>query len=365
MKRRQFLDTMLAAPLWCSMLTSAWSAQVPGGREKRLVVVLLRGAVDGLNVLVPYTDGHYYDYRPGIAIREGSSADRARDLDGRFALHPALAAIMPLWRDRSLAFVQCCGSPDNTRSHFEAQAYMESGTPGVRTTADGWMNRLLSVLPGEKDATRAVSFGPVLPRIIKGKAPATNVAVGKAATHAMPLDRPVVSAAFDRLYRGDDALARAYREGQKGRRTVMAELAADMEGSSMGAPGIRSFDNTARRVARLIARDGGTQLAVVELGGWDTHVNQGSGAGQLANRLKPLGDGLMALIRALGHTYKETVIVVMSEFGRTVRENGNGGTDHGHGNAMWVMGGSVRGEKFTAIVHAWRRISYSKAATCR
>ena len=113
----------------------------------------------------------------------------------------------------------------------------------------------------------------------------------------------------------------------------------------MGAPGIRSFDNTARRVARLIARDGGTQLAVVELGGWDTHVNQGSGAGQLANRLKPLGDGLMALIRALGHTYKETVIVVMSEFGRTVRENGNGGTDHGHGNAMWVMGGSVRGGK--------------------
>ena len=349
MNRRQFLKTASLIP-GVTLLTLGrigWAARLneTDVNHKRLIVVFLRGAVDGLNVVVPYGESAYYDARPTIALPARGGADALIDLDGHFGLHPALAGLAPLWQERSLAFVHACGSPDATRSHFDAQDYMESGTPGVKATPDGWMNRLLAALPGTHASTQAVSFGPTLPRIFSGKAPVANVAVGTAAAQPMPLDRPVVSAAFDRLYRGDDPLSRAYREGQQTRRQLLAELKQDMEASGNGAPPASGFVEIADEAARLMARDRRIQLAFLAVGGWDTHVNQGAVAGQLANHLRPLGEGLARLVHLLGDAYRDTVIVVMSEFGRTVRENGNGGTDHGHGNVMWVMGGAVRGGK--------------------
>jgi len=378
MNRRKFLKAASLIPgvTLLTLSNTGWAARVneTDANHKRLIVVFLRGAVDGLNVVIPYGESAYYDARPTIAIPARGGDDTLIDLDGHFGLHPALAGLAPLWQEHSLAFVHACGSPDATRSHFDAQDYMESGTPGVKATPDGWMNRLLATLPGARAPTRGVSFGPTLPRIFSGKIPVANVAVGKAAAQPMPLDRPVVSAAFDRLYRGDDPLSRAYREEQQTRRQLLAELKQDnfvgseigppqagpsrnrgegepqgrgehMEAASNGAPPAGGFVQIADEAARLMARDQRIQLAFFAVGGWDTHINQGGGAGQLANHLRPLGDGLARLARNLGDAYRDTVIVVMSEFGRTVRENGNGGTDHGHGNVMWVMGGAVRGGK--------------------
>jgi uncharacterized protein (DUF1501 family) len=324
----------------------AWAARAIEGdtSRKRLVVVFLRGAVDGLSVVVPYGDSEYYEKRPTIAIpRSGDGA--LIDLDGHFGLHPALASIMPLWQDGTLAFVHACGSPDPSRSHFDAQDYMESGTPGVKTTPDGWMNRMLAALPGSHTPTEAVSVGPVVPRILSGRMPVANIATGKAGGRALPVDNPRVEDAFDRLYDGNDAVSRAYREGRAARKKLTSDLEADMRQADNSAPSPEGLSESTTRLAHLVQRDSTIKAAFVGLGGWDTHVNEGSVRGQLTNHLKALGDGLANFIHQLGPAYGDTVIVVFSEFGRTVHENGNGGTDHGHGNVMWVMGGGVRGRR--------------------
>jgi uncharacterized protein (DUF1501 family) len=215
------------------------------------------------------------------------------------------------------------------------------------------MNRLLGVLPngGEKSApTRAVSVGPVLPRIYAGPMSVANIASGAAGTRPTVLDRPMVSDAFGQLYQGDDRLSRAYQEGRSAHREVMASMEdeesnREMKAADNGAPLPNGFPDDAARLARLMRRDSRVQLAFMAVGGWDTHANQGGAQGQLANRLKPFGQGLAALADGLGPVYADTTIVVMSEFGRTVRQNGNAGTDHGHGNVMWLMGGPVAGGK--------------------
>jgi uncharacterized protein (DUF1501 family) len=250
---------------------------------------------------------------------------------------------MPFWEKRTLAFVHASGSPDSSRSHFDAQDYMETGTPGLKTTADGWLNRLLEVLPGTRSATEAISVGPILPRILSGRAAATNLALGKAAIQPTALDRPEIQEAFDQLYKGNDALSVAYREGQSSRKKILSELTQEMSQADMGAPSPVGFADQARKLGRLIGRDPTVKVAFIGLGGWDTHINQGSVDGQLPNRLKALGETLSTFVHALGSAYSDTVILVMSEFGRTVHENGNTGTDHGHGNVIWVMGGSVKG----------------------
>jgi uncharacterized protein (DUF1501 family) len=312
---------------------------------KRLVVVLLRGAVDGLNVVVPYGDSAYYDARPTIAIPKPGRDGGALDLDGHFGMHPAMAALMPQWRDGTLAFVHASGSPDDTRSHFDAQDYMESGTPGKKSTADGWMNRLLAQLPGNRTSTNALSFGPTLPRIFAGPATVATVPLGRSAGNAIPLDRPLINAAFDQFYTGEDSLSRAYREGLESHKKVMKELNSEMVAADNGAPSPVTFGEDTKHLAQLIRQDPSVNLAFFALGGWDTHVNQGNSQGQLAQRLQPLADGLASFATGLGKGYQDTVIVVMSEFGRTVHENGNRGTDHGHGNVMWLMGGGVAGGK--------------------
>jgi uncharacterized protein (DUF1501 family) len=347
--RRDFIRraALLSASGVALLGSNSWAARALAGdySRKRIVVVFLRGGVDGLNVVVPHGEPSYYDARPTIAVGQRAAADGVLDLDGFFGLHPALAPLMPLWSDGTLAFVHACGSPDSTRSHFDAQDFMESGTPGVRSTNDGWLNRALAALPGSHPATEALGLGPTVPRILSGAMPVANMPLGRGAARPIPLDRPAVEASFDRLYGGSDALSVAYREGRESRRRLMSELEQDMTAANNGAPGPNGFPDDADRLARLIQRDPTIRVAFIALGGWDTHVNEGAAAGQLAGHLKPLGEGLAGFTKALGNAYDDTVVLVISEFGRTVKQNGNGGTDHGHGNVMWLMGGPVRGKR--------------------
>ena len=363
MQRRHLLQAAAAAGLaWTAVGRGAFAAtstqagrQLPG--NKRLIVVFLRGAVDGLSVVVPYGESAYGQARSSIALALPGQDGGVLDLDGHFGLNPNLAPLMPLWQAGKLAFVQASGSPDPTRSHFDAQDYMESGTPGRKGTPDGWLNRLLGaeppvvVQPGARaGVTRGISVGATLPRIWAGPNPVANIANGARATRPTPLDRPQVSKAFDSLYSGDDAMSRAYRESQQSRAEVneaMTPAAMDHEQmvANNGAPLPNGFPDDAGRLAQLMRRDPNVQIAFLALGGWDTHVTQGGAGGQLANRLQPLGQGLAELATRLGPTFDDTTILVVSEFGRTVRQNGTGGTDHGHGNVMWALGGNIAGGK--------------------
>jgi uncharacterized protein (DUF1501 family) len=348
MDRREFLKLAVLSTSGLLLLDgNGWAARATDDdkNHKRLVVVFLRGAVDGLNVVVPYSDSSYYVSRPTIAVPRPNESGGALRLDGHFGLHPALTSIMQLWEKGTLAFVHASGSPDPSRSHFDAQDYMETATPGLAKTPDGWLNRLLEVLPGTRSSSEALSVGPTLPRILSGRIPAANLPLGKAGTRPTPLDRPEIQAAFDRLYTGNDPLSVAYREGEASRKKLLAELTEEMQMADQGAPSPVGFADEAKNLGRLMARDPSLKVAFIALGGWDTHVNQGSVQGQLPNRLNALGDLLSTFVQAVGSAYSDTVILVMSEFGRTVHENGNTGTDHGHGNVIWVLGGGVRGGK--------------------
>ncbi|HEY3776690.1 MAG TPA: DUF1501 domain-containing protein [Rhizomicrobium sp.] len=347
MRRRDFLRCSTAAGglSLFSFRQAAWAVQNKIAGGERLVVVFLRGAVDGLNVVVPYTEEEYYSLRPNIAIARPGRTGGALDLDGHFGLHPALASLMSAWKERSLAFIHASGSPDESRSHFDAQAYMEAGTPGVRTTPDGWMNRALAAIPGRHVPTEAVNFGRSMPRILQGAMPVASISPHE---HGRGMgDAPALGSAvdivFDRLYAGSDPISIAYREGRQAQTQLMSDLSRDMIQAAGGAPSAKGFPEDAARLCELMKQDPTIQLAFFGLSGWDTHVREGAAEGQLAYHLKPLGEGLAQLRAGLGDIYARTVIIVISEFGRTARENGNGGTDHGHGNAMWVMGGPVRG----------------------
>jgi uncharacterized protein (DUF1501 family) len=347
MKRRDFLNTLAAgASLVVPVGRGAWAATSDNPTRQKLVVVMLRGAVDGLNVVVPFGDENYLRLRPTIGLAVPGAPGGALDLDGYFGMHPALASLQPLWQQKKLAFVHASGSPASTRSHFDAQDYMESGTPDRKNTQDGWMNRLVAQLPGPSTPSRLLGVGPVMPRILAGSAAAINLANGAAGTRANILDRPKIGAAFDQLYASNERFSRAYLDGKNAHKEVMeASESREMQMADRGAPLPNGFPDDAARLATLMRNDPKIQLAFVELGGWDTHINQGAATGQLANRLTPLGQGLAVLAERLGPLFDDTTVIVMSEFGRTARENGNGGTDHGHGNAMWVLGGRVNGGK--------------------
>jgi len=327
------------------VLGPIWAARADGP-TKRMIVVMLRGAVDGLNVVVPYGETAYYDARSTIAIQKPGADGGALNLDGHFGLHPSLAGLTAMWNDKKLAFIHAAGSPDPTRSHFDAQLFMENGTPGHSTTPDGWMNRLLAALPGPHSPTDALSVGPTLPYILQGPIAVANLPLGAKAAAPMAIDRPEIASAFDKLYDGNDKQSEAYRQGRAARTQLVADMGSDEQKmADNGAPPAEGFPAIAGRLAQIISQDKHIRLAFVSLGGWDTHARQGNDKGQLAGRLKALGDGLAALQQGLGQDWNDTVLTVVSEFGRTVHENGNGGTDHGHGNVMWVMGGPVRGGK--------------------
>ena len=326
----------------------ARAAAAAEARGKVLVAVFQRGAVDGLSMIPPHADPAYHAARPSIALARPQRGDSgsALDLDGRFALHPALAPLAPLWSARTLAVVHACGSPESTRSHFDAQDYMESGTPGVKSTADGWLGRAAGALPAERVTPfRAVALGPRLPRILWGPAAALAVTSLDRFDVRAAAEPAATSRGFESLY-GDgvrDLLHGTGRETFEAVRMLKGAGAAGLAPAN-GADYPRGrLGESLRQIAQLVRADVGLRIAFTDTGGWDTHVGQGAEEGQLANRLRELGAALAAFAQDLGDRLSDVVVLTMSEFGRTVAENGNRGTDHGHATAMLVLGGGVRG----------------------
>lgn len=347
MERREFLSCLIGGALAGALPVGLVRAAPPSGSEPpRVVVIFLRGGIDGLSVVVPYHDQDYYQARPSIALPQPGKEGGVFDLDGRFGLHPALSALMPMWRDKSLAFVHASGSPHPTRSHFEAQDYMEAGLPGSQTVRDGWLNRLVGLLPDRASPVKAVNADPILPRILQGRQPAVaTVTLGPGVARTAAVDQAPVHDAFEKLYAGDPALSQAYREGVAAHRRLRDDFAKEMAEADRSAVAPHGFAGNALQLGRLVHADPEIRLAFLSVGGWDTHVSQGAVTGQLAKKLKALGDGLEQLAQGLGSSFGRTVVVLVSEFGRTVRENGSGGTDHGHGNVLWLLGGPVNGGK--------------------
>jgi uncharacterized protein (DUF1501 family) len=327
---------------------AAYAAQSMTTKNKRLVVIFQRGAADGLNIVVPHGERAYYAMRPSINIPRSSVID----LDGFFGLHPSLSPFLPLWKERQLAIVHATGSPDSTRSHFDAQDFMESGTPGVKATEDGWLNRTLHSLPrpapADQAAFRAIALGPSLPRILSGSEPA--VAINNISDFGVGGGNPKATPnanSFEAMYENsvDSVL---HGTGQETFDAVKMLKSADPSKYKPAAgadyPNGR-FGDSLKQLAQLIKANLGVQVAFADIGGWDHHVNEGSTQGQIANVLREFSQSLAAFWTDLGDLAEDTVVVTMSEFGRTARENGNRGTDHGHANVMFVMGGPIKGSK--------------------
>jgi uncharacterized protein (DUF1501 family) len=334
---------MAAVPGFLARAAMAADAAQP---HRRLVVIFQRGAADGLNIVVPHGEAEYYAMRPTIAIPQGDVID----LDGFFGLHPAMSALKPLWDARQLAIVHAAGSPDPTRSHFDAQDFMESGTPGLKSTEDGWLNRALVATgdPQRDAAFRAVALGTALPRMLSGQAPA--LAVGNVNDFGVaprnPQAQPLANT-FESMYAASvDAVL--HGTAQETFDAVKMLKAAD-PAKYRPAAGVvypkGRFGDALKQTAQLVKANLGVQVAFTDIGGWDHHVNEGASEGQLGRLLKEFSGSLAAFWQDLGALAAETVVVTMSEFGRTARENGTRGTDHGHANVMFVMGGAVRGGK--------------------
>jgi uncharacterized protein (DUF1501 family) len=379
--RRQILQCLLGLGAWAASTVHAQNAifnEATNGVNSgatgqnslsnvsgRLVVIFLRGAYDGLSALVPYGDPDYYRLRPNVAIAPpDGTAQTAIKLDASFGLHPAMAALMPLWQQGVLGVIPCAGSPDPTRSHFEAQHHWETGLPGKSSAADGWMNTLTGL---RKDA-RALGVGEANPQILAGNAPVQLVARGQAATRAGALGDTRTREAVMRMYGGSDALSQAFRTGANSRLQTTQTLAdaqapesaptpQAMQGqtsNAMDAHQMAAADNgagpakglllDAQHLATLLRKDRHLRLGFLSAGGWDTHVNQGAASGALAQNLGQLAATLVQLRRDFSEA--NDVVLVVSEFGRTSAENGTRGTDHGHGNALWLMGNAVQGGRW-------------------
>jgi uncharacterized protein (DUF1501 family) len=349
--RRVFLKdgafAMVSLGFAPSFLARTAFAQGRSGRTKQLIAIFQRGAVDGLSVVVPFGEREYYRARPSIAIPQPSSADNAAiDLDGFFGFNPRLQPLKRFWDARQLAIVHACGSPDSTRSHFDAQDYMETATPGVKSTGDGWLNRYLQARRVEGATPfRAVALTPQLPRMLQGPAPALavnqigqfGIRAGQAADMMGASFEAEYAAAADRVLNGTG------KEAFDAMKMLKMADPARYE-PEHGADYPRSpFGQALRQIAQLTKANLGLEVAFADVGGWDTHVNQGAAQGQLAGRLDDFARSIAALVTDLGDRIDDAVVLTMSEFGRAVNENGNRGTDHGHGNAMMVIGGGVRG----------------------
>ena len=369
MDRRVFMKSGAMALVTMGLSPSflrrtAFGAELLGGaatlgnaRGKTLVCLFQRGAADALNVVVPHGDAAYYKLRPNIAIPRptmGAGVNGAIDLDGFFGLHPSLAPLKPLWDQGILAPIHAVGSPSATRSHFDAQDYMETGTPDQKGTRDGWLNRYLALKGTCEEAScahdavrtpfRAVAMTQQTPRMLEGPAPTVAMnsldefsvrAAGPAADRLEALYRTgtadVVHAAGGEMFEAVKILKAA--NPQK----YLPQNGASYPNSQFGT--------RLRQIAQLIKSDVGLEVAFADVGGWDTHVNQGGSTGQLAGRLDDFARAIAAMTTDLGDRMADVTIMTMSEFGRTARQNGNGGTDHGHASALFVIGGDVKGKK--------------------
>lgn len=337
-----------ASPLW---LERAVYAQSAGARRRKILVAIFqRGAADGLNIVVPHGERSYYNLRPTIAVPRPSAniaqEDSVIDLDGTFGLHPSLAPLKPLWDSKQLAIVHAAGSPDPTRSHFDAQDYMESGTPGLKSTAGGWLNRALPPATGKQSPVRAVSLGPTLPRSLRGD----NEAIAIESLANFNVREASAANTIEAMYAGagDQVLNGAGRATFEAVALLNSLRKTPYQPSAEAKYPAGKFGESLKQIAQLIKADVGVEVAFADLGGWDHHVQEvGAKAslGVLATRLTEFGAGLAAFYRDLGDRMEDVVVITMSEFGRAARENGNRGTDHGHANAMFAMGGAVQGGK--------------------
>ncbi len=342
--RRIFLrDSAIAmigvgtSPLWLERAALAVNSTASSGQRKKvLVAIFQRGAADGLNIVVPHGEQRYYDLRPTIAIPQ----NQVIDLDGMFGLNPALAPLKPLWDAKELAIVHAAGSPDPTRSHFDAQDYMESGTPGLKATSDGWLNRALPAADGKPSPVRAVSLGPTLPRAMRG----SNDAVAVENLNSFNVRDAAAAKSLEAMYAGtgDQVLngtGRATFEAVALLQSLQKTPYQPADGAKYPAG---RFGNSLLQIAQMIKADVGVEVAFADIGGWDHHVQEFQ---HMPPLLAEFGAALAAFYQDLGDRMEDVVVVTMSEFGRAAKENGNRGTDHGHANAMFVMGGPVQGGK--------------------
>jgi uncharacterized protein (DUF1501 family) len=312
---------------------------------KILIVLFQRGAADGLNMVAPYNDSFYHKFRPTIALNPPGQDKSALDLDGTFGLHPALSSLMPMWKNGSFGIVHAVGSPDGSRSHFEAQDNMETGTPGVKITPDGWLNRTLANAYGKsKSPLTAVAISPRLPRILRGDYPVTSFPNLNAYRFS---GGDMQAASFDQLYEGsiDRFLSGVGKETEESVNTLQKIIGNGPKNPEDAgfpkSPVGRSFFE----LSRVIKANVGLRIGFLDIGGWDHHANEGSTDGQLNSHLKDLGDAIAAFYQNMGDQAGNILLVTMTEFGRTMQENGDRGTDHGHGSVMMLFGGNVKGGK--------------------
>ncbi len=350
--RRNFVQALagLSLPAWFPRMAFAASPDVVPGERDILVCLFMRGGADGLNIVVPVGDSDYYKARPSLAIAEPGQADGALDLDGFFGLHPAMAPLKDLYDDGVLAAIQAVGSPDDTRSHFDAMDFMERGTPGEKLIDSGWLGRHLASVQSTNDSPfRAIGMGRLLQTSLRGPVPATALQSIAEFHLGRGQSEPLVDF--------QDTLARLYstQEGEEDLLSVQAQQTFDaIETLSAADPLAYQPENGAQypvselgfsllQVAQMIKADLGLEVACVDAGGWDTHEGEGGAEGRLGQLLGDLASSLAAFHTDLGERMARITVVTMSEFGRRVSENAAGGTDHGHGNCMFLLGGGVAG----------------------
>ncbi len=367
------------APMWL-----ARAAAAEGRKRKTLVAIFMRGAADGLNIIVPFGDSRYRELRPNLALqapRKGDENDNngyfgsAIDLDGMFGFNPGLRPLKAFWDKKQLAIVEATGSPDPSRSHFDAQDYMESGTPGK--TGSGWLNRALGDATPDSSPLRAVALSNRVPRTLRGDQEV--IALGNVQDFnisdqdRLAILKNMYSLSPDTLLQrtGKDAFDAMKMLQSLGMGSPPAREQAAPGVSGAGGPGLNNrlayngggeLGRNLQQLARLIKSDAGVEAAFAEVDGWDHHQNEN---GQLSNLLNQFSNAIAAFCQDLGDRMEDVVIVTMSEFGRTVEENGDGGTDHGHGSMMMVLGGPVQGGRSTANGRGWKKNSFLKAATSR
>lgn len=351
MNLANFTRYLGALPAWMPRMAFAPASQAPRGDV--IVCVFQRGGMDGLNVVIPTFDLNYHDLRPTIAIPDPQSGNTktAIDLDRRFSLHPALAKLKPLYDDGALAIVHACGSPDPSHSHFDAMDFMERGTPGARTLTTGWLARHLASLDnGNKSPLRAVGVNTMLQSSLRGEVPAIAMrSIADFHLRARPKDIASLQKTLAALYTtpatNNPGLVDAAQKVQDISQ-ILNQINTGNYKPANGATYLKDdFAKGLQQVAQLIKAEVGLEVACVDIGGWDTHSNEGTTDGTLARLLTELGEGLAAFHSDLGDKARNVIVVTMSEFGRRARENGSGGTDHGHANVMFLLGGGVIGGK--------------------
>lgn len=370
LSRRDFLSTFASGIAYMGVRTPDWyprftffAPQDVGPRGDVLVCIFQRGAMDGINVVIPYTESDYYKVRPTLAIPEPKAGNDKTiiNLDGKFGLHPSLRPFKEIWDAKQLAPIHAAGSPDPTHSHFDAMDYMERGTPGEKQIPTGWLARHLQTVAWEnKSPFRAVGMGTLLQTSLRGPVSATSLqSIAEFHLGGKNRSDPIkqFQAAISQMYSGSTPLDQSASLTLQATDMLEKVNVGTYKPANNAAYPKGNFGTALMQVAQLIKAEVGLEIAAVDLGGWDTHVRQGALEGDMPDLLAELSQGLAALYKDLGDKMKKVTIVTMSEFGRRVAENGGGGTDHGHGNVMFVMGGGVNGGK---VYGDWPGISKDK-----